>query len=164
MSKMEAKLNIDKEVRSYLKIVEKDQGFKFFNKDITYEEFLSNRMLIVHSIRKGVPYRLFELIKGKTPFPEEDWAGFLDISTKTLQRYKTEKNHIFKTSHSEKILELAEVTALGNTVFGPEKFYLWLQTPNYALGNLKPLELLKDSFGKEMVVEELHHIDQGIFA
>jgi putative toxin-antitoxin system antitoxin component (TIGR02293 family) len=158
---MDANLKIDKAVRTYLKKVENVQ---LDEKEITYREFLSNRMLIVHSIRKGIPYRLFRLIQEKTPFSEEEWAEFLSISTKTLQRYRASKDHIFKPAHSEKILELAEVTSLGNSVFGPEKFYLWLQTPNFGLGNLKPKELLKDSYGKELVVEELHHIDHGIFA
>lgn len=161
---MEANLKIDKAVRTYLKKVEQDQHLHLSDKEITYKEFLSNRMLIVHSIREGIPYRLYKLIQEKTPFSEEEWAEILNISTKTLQRYRASKNHVFKPIHSEKILELAEVTSLGNSVFGPEKFYLWLQTPNYALGNLKPKELLKDSYGKELVVEELHHIDQGIFA
>lgn len=161
---MEANLKIDKAVRTYLKKVEQDQHLHLSDKQITYKEFLSNRMLIVHSIREGIPYRLYKLIQEKTPFSEEEWAEILNISTKTLQRYRASKNHVFKPIHSEKILELAEVTSLGNSVFGPEKFYLWLQTPNYALGNLKPKELLKDSYGKELVVEELHHIEQGIFA
>lgn len=161
---MEANLKIDKAVRTYLKKVEQEQHYNVSDKEITYKEFLSNRMLIVHSIREGIPYRLFRLIQEKTPFSEEEWAEILNVSTKTLQRYRASKNHVFKPIHSEKILELAEVTSLGNSVFGPEKFYLWLQTPNYALGNLKPKELLKDSYGKELVVEELHHIDQGIFA
>jgi hypothetical protein len=26
-----------------------------------------------------------------------------------------------------------------------------------------PLELLKDSYGQELVIQELHRIDQGIF-
>lgn len=161
---MDANLKIDKAVRTYLKKVEQDQNLHLDEREITYREFLSNRMLIVHSIRKGIPYRLFRLIQEKTPFKEEEWAEFLSISTKTLQRYKASKDHVFKPAHSEKILELAEVTSLGITVFGPEKFYLWLQTPNFSLGNLRPKELLKDSYGKELVVEELHHIDQGIFA
>ena len=44
-----------------------------------------------------------------------------------------------------------------------EQFYLWLNTPSYALGNLKPAELLKDSYGKELVMGELNRIEQGIF-
>lgn len=161
---MEANAKIDRAVRSYLKKVEQEPNVVLNNREITYQEFLSNRMLIVHSIRKGIPYRLFRLIQEKTPFTEEEWADVLGISLKTLQRYKSSKNHIFKPAHSEKILEIAEVTSLGNSVFGAEKFHLWLQTKNFALGNLKPKELLKDSYGKELVVEELQHIDQGIFA
>jgi putative toxin-antitoxin system antitoxin component (TIGR02293 family) len=71
---------------------------------------------------------------------------------------------VFKSLQSEKILELAEVTSLGAAVFDTEEqFYLWLSTPSFALGNLKPIELLKDSYGKEMVINELNRIDQGIF-
>ena len=56
------------------------------------------------------------------------------------------------------------MTSLGKDVFdSEEQFYLWLNTPNFALGSLKPFELMKDSYGKEMVISELHKIDQGIF-
>jgi uncharacterized protein (DUF2384 family) len=41
---------------------------------------------------------------------------------------------------------------------------MWLETPNFALGNQKPFELLKDSYGKEMVMGELTRIDHGILA
>ena len=43
-----------------------------------------------------------------------------------------------------------------------EKFKLWLDTPNFSLGNLKPMELLKDSYGKELVISELTRINYGI--
>ena len=97
-----------------------------------------------------------------SPFNEIYWADLLDISTKSLHRYKKSLKH-FKPSHSEKIIEMAEVTQLGMEVFGEtEKFRLWLETPNYALGNLKPMELLKDSYGKDMVTGELTRINYGI--
>jgi putative toxin-antitoxin system antitoxin component (TIGR02293 family) len=155
---------IDKAVRVLVNRVEQERGYKLLNKKITYDEFLKNRMLIVHAIREGISYDLFSLIKEVTPFNEEDWASFLGISTKSLQRNKIKDDFIFKPIQSEKILELAEVTSLGNAVFDTEnQFYLWLNTPSFALGNLQPIELLKDSYGKEMVVNELNKIDQGIF-
>ena len=155
---------IDKAVRVLVNRVEQERGYKLLNKNITYEEFLKNRMLIIHAIREGISYDFFTLIREITPFNEEDWASFLGISTKSLQRNRIKEDFIFKPIQSEKILELAEVTALGNFVFDTEKqFYLWLNTPSFALGNLEPIELLKDSYGKEMVVNELHKIDQGIF-
>lgn len=155
---------IDKAVQLLVKRVEQDRGYKLLKKNITYDEFLKNRMLIIHAIREGISYELFSLIKEITPFNEEDWALFLGISTKSLQRNKIKEDFIFKPLQSEKILELAEVTSLGNAVFDSEnQFYLWLKTPSFALGNLQPIELLKDSYGKEMVVSELNKIDQGIF-
>jgi uncharacterized protein (DUF2384 family) len=57
------------------------------------------------------------------------------------------------------------VTHLGVEVFGEvEKFKLWLDTPNFSLGKMKPVELLNDSYGKELVMTELTHINHGILA
>lgn len=132
-------------------------------KRITFKEFLQDKMLVITAIKKGIPYSLFDSIQHNTPFSETDWAEILDISKKSLQRYKVNPDHHFKPIHSEKILEIAEVTEIGIDVFGSlEKFKLWLDTPNYALGKLKPVELLKDSYGKEMVVSELTCINHGI--
>lgn len=134
------------------------------NVDISYNDFLNNKLLIVHSIRNGISYSFYNKIKELSPFSEKDWADFLGVSTKTLQRFKNEKKHLFKPQHSEKIIELAEVTNYGNEVFDSnDQFYIWLKSPSIALGNMTPLELLKDSYGKEMVMEELNRIDQGVF-
>lgn len=129
---------------------------------VTYSEFLSDKMMIIGLIREGVPYSLFSLIKEAAPFSEANWAEFLNVSTKTLERHKKNAKQ-FKPLQSEKIIEMAEVTDLGTDVFGSsEKFKLWLETPNFALGNMKPMELLKDSYGKEMVMGELTRINHGI--
>jgi putative toxin-antitoxin system antitoxin component (TIGR02293 family) len=127
-------------------------------------QFFSDRMLLVELIRKGIPTTLFLTIKDLAPFSDEEWSDFLDISLKSLQRYKKEPDYLFKSIHSEKILELAEVTALGLEVFDtPEEFQAWLNASSPALGGKMPLELLKDSYGQELVIQELHRIDQGIF-
>jgi uncharacterized protein (DUF2384 family) len=58
-----------------------------------------------------------------------------------------------------------EIAPLGKKIFGSmETFNLWLHTPSFALGSIKPIELLKDSYGKDLVINELHRIDYGIFA
>jgi putative toxin-antitoxin system antitoxin component (TIGR02293 family) len=82
-----------------------------------------------------------------------------------MHRYKQSPDHLFKSIHTEKIIEMAEVTQLGLDVFGTmEKLNLWLHTPNFALGRHTPIELLKDSYGKEMVMTELTLIDYGILS
>ena len=59
---------------------------------------------------------------------------------------------------------MAEVTNVGLDVFGNmEKLKLWLKTPNFSLGNIKPMDLLRDSYGKELVISELTRINYGIF-
>ncbi len=133
-------------------------------KNITYKDFLNDKLLIVHSIRKGIRYSFFNKIKETAPFTDLDWSNFLNISTKSLQRYKNESNYIFKPIHSEKIIELAEVVVFGNDVFDNiQNFYSWLKSPSITFDNMTPIELLKDSYGKEMVMEELNRIDHGVF-
>lgn len=157
----EQKLN--KEISILFKMPASKNNSDTGKKNVTYSEFLSDKMLMIKIIRSGVPYSLFNLIKDVTPFSENDWVDILDISAKSLHRYKqTSKN--FKPLQSEKIIEMAEVTNVGIDVFGDvEKFKLWLNTPNFALGNIKPVELLRDSYGKEMVIGELNRIEHGIF-
>jgi putative toxin-antitoxin system antitoxin component (TIGR02293 family) len=154
---------LDKKITSFLRDA-RLQEFKNESKlNVSYNDFLANKMLIIAAIRAGIPYSLFNLIQLYTPFSDNDWADFLDISTKSLQRYKTNTDHHFKSIHSEKIIEMAEVTKVGLDVFGDmEKLKLWLNTPSFALGKLKPIELLKDSYGKELVISELIRINHGI--
>jgi putative toxin-antitoxin system antitoxin component (TIGR02293 family) len=155
---------LDKEIYSIVRRSRMGKKFLSSKKDLTYADFLSNKMLMILVIREGIPYSFFNLIRHYTPFSENDWANFLELSTKSLQRYKQSSKH-FRPIQTEKIIEMAEVTSVGVDVFGDmEKFKLWLDTPNFSLGNLKPMELLKDSYGKEMVISELTRINYGILA
>ena len=157
-------IKITKEITA---IVKKSSYFEenfLHTKKLDYTNFFTNKMLMIAVINEGVPYSLFSLIQYITPFTNEHWASFLDLSTKSLLRYKqTAKN--FRPLQSEKIIEIAEVTNLGIDVFSnKEKFNTWLTTPNYALGNSTPITLLKHSYGKELVIAELTNINYGIFA
>ncbi len=158
------KYKLDKEISTIIRRSRIDKKFLSSKKDLTYADFLSNKMLMILIIREGIPYSFFNLIQLYTPFSDNDWANFLEISKKSLQRYKQSSKN-FKPIQSEKIIEMAEVTNVGLDVFGDmEKFKLWLDTPNFSLGNLKPIELLRDSYGKEMVISELTRINYGILA
>lgn len=155
---------VNKAIRVYVQKIDKKTHFNIKSEKITYNTFFENKMLIIHAIRQGLPYDLFTKIKELTPFTEDDWADYLNLSKKTLQRHSNETDYYFKPIHTEKIIELAEVTNYGKEVFdSKEQFYLWLNTPSFAMGDLKPAELLKDSYGKEMVMAELNRIEHGIF-
>lgn len=164
---LSVKLNIEeqlnKEISSFLLGPRVKELLYEIKTNVSYNDFLTDKMMMIVAIRAGIPYSLFDLIQHYTPFTDTDWADFLYISTKSLHRYKSSGDHYFKSIHSEKIIEMAEVTKVGLDVFGNmDKLKLWLNTPNYALGNLKPIELLKDSYGKELVISELSNINHGI--
>lgn len=162
MGALEKESLLDKEIGKLLRKTGRsgaDSGRGY----VKFSEVLADKMSMVFLIRNGIPYHVFELIRESGPLTENEWAAILDVSSKTLTRYKTE-NREFKTLLAEKIMEMAEVTQLGLEVFGNlARFSQWLHTPNFALGNLMPLELLKDSYGKELVTAELSHIHYGIF-
>ena len=90
-------------------------------------------------------------------------ACLLPITERTIQRYSPDKR--FNSYVSEHILQIAEVAAKGNEVFeNREKFLMWLNFPNKALGSKTPTSLLGSKFGTNMVLEELVRIEYGIFA
>jgi putative toxin-antitoxin system antitoxin component (TIGR02293 family) len=156
---------LDSEICSILKAWKMEhKEFNGFLNHCSFDAFLANKLAVIFLIQKGVPYSLFDVIQDYTPLDEKDWTKILDLSIKSIQRYKQSEKH-FGRLQSEKIIEMAEVTNIGLDVFGDmDKFKLWLSTPNFALGKLKPIELLKDSYGKEMVIGELTRINYGILA
>ncbi|MEO6131722.1 MAG: antitoxin Xre/MbcA/ParS toxin-binding domain-containing protein [Saprospiraceae bacterium] len=130
----------------------------------SFMDYLGDNLLMVEVIRKGIPYSVFAEVEKLYPFTKQDWEEVLDLNMRSILRYKAQ-NKLFKSIHSEKIIELGEIFVFGIEVFGDEdKFRLWLQTKNFAIGNIKPIELLRDSYGQELVVNELHRMDHGIFA
>lgn len=130
---------------------------------MTYEDLLQDHFMTIALIRHGLPFSFFEEVRAGTPLQEEEWAEVLGISLKTLQRYEKQQK-TFKPLQSEKIIAMAEVMMHGMEVFGDmDRLTRWLYTPSFALGQMKPVDLLRDSYGKELVMTELTHIDQGIF-
>ncbi len=161
---MNIEQKLDKEIAAVIRSSVRSNSLRSKKRKVSYHEFLSDKMLIISTIRDGIPYSLFALIKEVTPFTEDDWATLLNLSAKSLHRYKAGSKH-FKPLQSEKIIEMAEVAKVGTEVFGdPEKFRLWLNTPSFALGSMKPIDLLQDSYGKELVLTELVRIEHGILA
>ena len=155
-------IRLTDEFRSFFKNSGLENQYFGQTEELSLSDIFSNKLFLVYAIRKGIPYSLFELISDMTPLTMSDWAQYLNISGKSLSRYR-QQNTLFKPIYAEKILEVAEVTNLGLEVFGDRaKLKLWLETRNYALGNQKPFDLLKDSYGKEMVMGELTCIDHGI--
>jgi putative toxin-antitoxin system antitoxin component (TIGR02293 family) len=139
-------------------------SYRLPDEDLTFSNFFSDRMLMVQAIKEGITYHMFSLIQKLSPFTNTEWSDMLNLSAKSMNRYRVADKR-FKSLQSEKIIELAEVTKVGLEVFDSSgQFKLWLETPNFALGMQKPKDLLYDSYGKDLVIGELTRIDEGIFA
>jgi len=119
---------------------------------------------LIKTIRMGIKYLIYNDIVKNSPFTMQDWSHFLQLSDRTMQRYKKEKKS-FDPIHSEKILGIVMLYNKGVEVFGnKEKLNIWLETKNLAIGGVTPKSFLDSSFGIQLIKDELIRIEHGILA
>jgi putative toxin-antitoxin system antitoxin component (TIGR02293 family) len=124
----------------------------------------NNVMWLIQQVRNGVNYKKFLQFASFGAFNLTEWASFLHLSERTMLRYKQEEK-TFDTLQSEKIIEITLLHNKGTQVFGSAThFNLWLNTVNLALGNIKPKEMLDNSFGINLLKDELTKIEHGVLA
>lgn len=118
----------------------------------------------IEYIEDGITYNKFDEFTKESPFTQSDWANFLQISTRTFQRYKKEKRS-FEPIYSERILQVMLLYIKGIEVFENKKsFYTWLNTDSIALGGKQPISLLSSTFGINMLRDELTRIEHGVLS
>ncbi len=114
--------------------------------------------------RKGIGINLFEDIVKSSSYTIKEWSKFLHLTERTIQRYKKE-NRKFEKLQSERIIEIAKLQLKGQEVFGSRtNFDDWMNSKIIALGNIRPIELLDNSFGIDLLMDELGRIEHGILA
>jgi len=128
-------------------------------------EFADDDMAkLTNVVRDGLSYNYFSTLSDRIHIEMQEWADYLHISERTIQRYKKE-GKVFDPIYSEKIILVELLYKKGVDVFGIEdNFYTWMDTKSIALGGVKPKDLLDTSFGITMVYDELGRIEHGIFA
>jgi len=123
-----------------------------------------NAYSLINAIKEGIRFSFFEKLAKNIPFTLREWASYLHLSERSLQRFKKEKG-TFNTVSSEKIIEITMLNKYGIEVFDDQdKFNVWLLTKNVALGGIKPKDLLDSSFGIQLLKDELTRIEYGILA
>ncbi len=123
-----------------------------------------NVLHIIEMVRAGVGYDDFSQIAGDTAFSMADWANYLQLSERTLQRNQKEKK-LFQPVQSEKIIELSMLYQYGVEVFGDKgNFDTWLHSQSIALGGRVPKDLLDTKFGVGLIRDELGRIEHGVLA
>ena len=94
-------------------------------------------------------------------FLQKDLAEFLHIDASTITRWKNNKTAI-GVLRSKIIFDVDKIITKGVRIFGSEQdFKEWLYLPNYALGDIRPLDMLKDPYGIERVDGALEAISWG---
>jgi putative toxin-antitoxin system antitoxin component (TIGR02293 family) len=119
---------------------------------------------LVNMVREGIAFPYFTSLSNRIHFTLEEWASYLHLSERTIQRYKKEKK-AFDPIYSEKILQIELLYQKGVDVFGDEdNFYTWMDYKSIPLGNVKPKNLLDTAFGIGLIYDELGRIEHGILA
>ncbi len=124
----------------------------------------SDILTLIHKIRAGVSFAIFEHIVRLSPFTSQDWSAFLHLSERSMQRYKKDQKN-FDALQSEKIVEISRLYKRGLDVFGNKpKFDHWLELPSVALGGHSPKSFLDNSIGIQLLNNELGRIEHGVLA
>ena len=122
-----------------------------------------NEMDLVKLSRNGLLKQSVTNMAAKFGITQEKICELLHMSARNFQRIKETSPLDIYTS--EQTIEMAHVYAKAYQIFSDEDaIKQWFQTPNYALGNQKPLDLLDTSFGVKMVSDVLGRIEHGIFS
>lgn len=112
-------------------------------------------------ISRGLTTGILNTIQKRLGLSNSDLSELLMISPRTLDRRK--KEAVLPADESERSFRVARLTEVAAEIFGSmEKASNWFKTDNYALGNVKPIELVKTEPGARLVERTLRQIEHGI--
>ncbi|ADB38711.1 type II RES/Xre toxin-antitoxin system antitoxin [Spirosoma linguale] len=119
---------------------------------------------LIDLVNEGLPMQSVKFLQDNLGFSNRLMSHLLAISESTYQRRIRAKSSLTK-DETEKVISLSELYAKGIDILGsPEKFHYWLDSPNYALGNRKPIDLLNSTVGRQEAMEILFRIQYGIYS
>ena len=111
-------------------------------------------------IREGLKVRAVEPLLHYLGAGNEVFATITGYSPRTVSRWKD--NSYIGTLGSKALVEIDNVVARGIEVMGNEKaFKDWLDQPNSALGDAKPIDLLATPYGTDIVREAIDGMAYG---
>ena len=129
-----------------------------------YENSIKDDNILVADAASGVYASAFfdaAKVSGKK---NEELASYLNVSLKTLMRYRKTKRKL-DPLNSEQILKLIALYKNGEEVFGSiDSFNNWLEKPSPAFNNNSPSAFMKTSGGIDLIREEISRIAFGDFA
>ena len=145
---------------SYICGMKKYEPKENFNSMMVKEEAIP----LIYTTRQGISFDYFRQILNYIPIKLAEWSKFLNLSERTMQRYKKE-NKRFESIYAEKILEITLLYQAGEEAFGSkDRFDQWMSIENTALGGVKPKSLLDSTFGINLIKDELIRLEHGVIS
>ncbi len=113
---------------------------------------------------KGITRRSIESLARFLGISRKSMAEeVLDVSVKTIERKSATER--FNKKISSHAIEIAKVMEHAYQVFGSEeKVRHWFTSPNRALNNKQPYQLMDTFTGISMVTDVLVRIEEGVYA
>ncbi len=112
-------------------------------------------------ISEGLSTFILEFIRKKLRLSTQELAQVVSISPRTLARRKKETR--LASDESERAYRVARLIEIATDVFGSkEEVQKWVKESNFALGNQKPLDLMRTEPGAKLVERTLRQIEHGI--
>lgn len=110
---------------------------------------------------RELSYKEVEPMLNFLGYNQKEVATFLEVDPGTISRWKKSKNMIGQL-RTKNLMDIDHIIAKGIRIFGSEEnFSKWLYTANYALGDVAPIELLKNPYGVEQVEEAVDALIWG---
>jgi len=110
--------------------------------------------------RKGIQKSKLLSIAKESGLTLKELSSYLRISTRSIQ--EKEMTQLIAPGPSERALFIARLFNKGAKVFGSKnKFHIWLNVENPALGGEKPSSYLDTFSGIQILMDELNAIEHG---
>lgn len=98
-------------------------------------------------------------------YTQEESSELLETNSSTISRWKNSDKPVdIGKLRSKVVLDIDEIVSKGVRIFGNEQlFQEWLNTSNYILGDVRPVELLKNVYSLELVEDTLDALSWGSY-
>jgi putative toxin-antitoxin system antitoxin component (TIGR02293 family) len=131
---------------------------------IRYGSPAQNHFSLVSAAHEGVSVAAFFDLLDITGLSQVELASLLDVSAKTMTRYRQEGKKL-NALNSEQVLKIIALYQKGIEVFGSlGSFNRWLRKPAFGLHTNIPLVFLQTSGGIDLILEELVRLEYGALA
>lgn len=115
-------------------------------------------------IREGLPVDCARQVQASLALPDQSFADFLAMGTRTLLRMRQGKKRLSMAA-GDRLFRLARIVSLAREVLEDQEAARdWLSSPQVGLGGQKPLDLMLTEAGCREVEELLGRMEYGVLA